>query len=97
MNTIIEKPKYQKRGDKKNFKINKSKNNYNSKLNKIKKNKKNIKLKKCILTRLKLKSFFLNILKIQSNLQIDKSKFIEGEKIEIHIIKPKKVKSTFET
>ena len=45
----------------------------------------------------KLKSFFLNILKIQSKLQIDKSKFIEGEKIEIHIIKPKKVKSTFET
>ena len=40
MNAIIEKPKYQKRGDKKDFKINKSKNNYNSKLNKIKKNKK---------------------------------------------------------
>lgn len=68
MNTIIEKPKYQKRGDKKNFKINKSKNNYNSKLNKIKKIKKNIKLKKMHFNKAKLKSFFLNILKIQSNL-----------------------------
>lgn len=46
MNTIIEKPKYQKRGDKKNFKINKSKNNYNSKLNKIKKKIKKYYIKK---------------------------------------------------
>jgi len=55
MNTIIEKPKYQKRGDKKNFKINKSKNNYNSKLNKIKKIKKNIKLKKMHFNKAKTK------------------------------------------